>query len=181
VPARLRRHDAHGHPLAGVAVARRAAEEVEEAAVVEAEARVPALEPLRRLGRGAELVVVARHKQHRVVRLVVLEVCGVQFVWLHMHKKQRINGNAMSMRRMRLIACFLTQEVPDAEAVARGPVVVRLVGGLRFPPPPSLASHHKHLWRRRRRHGGGGCNGQKKYEGGGTSEGNAGRHECVNL
>jgi len=71
----LRHHDAQGHPLPRVAVAFRAADEVVEGAVVEAEPGVPALEMQRWLVDDAELVRVAGHHQHRVV-LLVLEICS---------------------------------------------------------------------------------------------------------
>ena len=70
----LRHHDAQGHPLPRVAVAFRAADEVEEAAVVQPEPGVPAVEPHRRPVHHAELVRVPGHHQHRVVH-VVLEIC----------------------------------------------------------------------------------------------------------
>lgn len=75
------RHDAHGEPLAGVAVARRAADEVEEAAPLEPEPRLAALEPEHRPVRAAALVVVARHHQHRVV-LLVPEICKTNSKYL---------------------------------------------------------------------------------------------------
>lgn len=168
------RHDADRHPLAGLAVARRAADEVEVAVPVEAEPDVGAVvEPLHRLVGAAELVVGARHHHHRVV-LGVLEICTLTHThnaaimsppWTTNAMQQAIcNGNGDR-------SIDLTEEIADVEAVPGGPVVVRLVGARRLAPTPRpVAADDEHAPRRRRRRpageddAGGGDDGSREQQ-----------------